>query len=196
MDKGDDVAAAAAVVAAVGAAAAEAEAVEPAEAAEGMEDVEDEHGAASDGGVRAAEAAEVASASVAACSLLGAGGSAWAAYEIAREALVGGWPASALAVLTALPRYKPLMIVVEDTEQIDAMSLELFDELAKQLGSLKLFLCMCWRYDSPGCRRALASSTGWRTRWAARTCTWRRGPRLRPRRWPRPSPRARRYPRR
>ena len=107
MDKGDDVAAAAAVVAAVAAAAAEAEAVEPAEAAEGMEDVEDEHGAASDGGVRAAgaaEAAEAASASVAACSLLGAGGGAWAAYEIAREALVGGWPASALAVLTALLR--------------------------------------------------------------------------------------------
>jgi hypothetical protein len=53
-----------------------------------------------------------------------------------------------LEVLKALPRYKPLIIVVEDTEQIDAMSLELFDELAKQLGSLKLFLVMCWRNDS------------------------------------------------
>jgi len=53
-----------------------------------------------------------------------------------------------LELLLALPKWKPLMIVVEDTEQIDGMSLELFDELAKQLGSLKLFLCMCWRNDS------------------------------------------------
>jgi len=60
-----------------------------------------------------------------------------------------------IEVRTALPKYKPIMIVVEDTEQIDAMSLELFDELAKQLGWLKLFLVMCWRNDS-GCRRAPA----------------------------------------
>ena len=84
---------------------------------------EGEHEAASDGEVRAAgrergaagaaeaaeaaeavEAVEASVACVAACSLLRAGGGAWAAYEIAREALVGGWPASALAVLTALLR--------------------------------------------------------------------------------------------
>jgi len=53
-----------------------------------------------------------------------------------------------LALASRSLQYKPLMIVVEDTEQIDAMSLELFDELAKQLGSLKLFLVMCWRNDA------------------------------------------------
>ena len=53
-----------------------------------------------------------------------------------------------ITLLTALPNWKPLVIVVEDTEQIDDMSLELIDELAKQLGSLKLFLVMCWRNES------------------------------------------------
>jgi len=61
-------------------------------------------------------------------------------YAESKEALI--------TLLTALPNWKPLIIVVEDTEQIDAMSLELFDELAKQLGSLKMFLVMCWRNDS------------------------------------------------
>ena len=53
--------------------------------------------------------------------------------------------AALLELLLALPKWKPLVIVMEDTEQIDAMSLELFDELAKQLGSLKMFLVMCLR---------------------------------------------------
>jgi len=56
--------------------------------------------------------------------------------------------AALLELLLALPKWKPLMIVVEDTEQIDALSLVMFVELAKQLSSLKMFLVMCWRNEN------------------------------------------------